>query len=109
MFLLGKLFSGKDSAKVRAIKMLPEVYAEMVGEAGRCRLKRLRAEIGMFELHFISESGEKYVCLMTACVTGVDLVFAANNRSVLVSRPFSPEKLRPVFDIALADCTISMS
>ncbi|EMH4029129.1 Uncharacterised protein [Klebsiella oxytoca] len=107
MFLLGKLFGGKDSAKVRAIKMLPEVYADMVGGAGRCRLKHLRTEIGFFELHFSTAEGEKYVCQMTACVTGIDLVFAANNRSMLVSSPFTAEKLRPVLELALACCTES--
>ena len=45
---------------------------------------------------------------MTACITGIDLVFAANNRSVLVSPPFTPAKLKPVLDIALADCEIAM-
>jgi hypothetical protein len=40
---------------------------------------------------------------MTACVTGIDIVFAANNRSVLVSPPFTPAKLQPVLDIALDD------
>ncbi|CAI0703146.1 hypothetical protein [Serratia entomophila] len=109
MFLLGKLFGGRNSEKVRAIKMLPEAYAEMVGGSGRCRLKHLRPEIGFFELHFTSDSGEKHICQMTACVTGLDVVFAANNRSVLISPPFSPAKLRPVFDIALVGCTMTQS
>lgn len=103
MFLLGKLFGGRDSAKVSAIKMLPAAYAEIFGEAGRCRLKRLHPKLGLFELHFSKANGEKYACQMTACITGVDVVFATNNRSVLVSPPFSVAKLRPVFDIALAD------
>ncbi|MBO1504039.1 hypothetical protein AB6848_12735 [Serratia proteamaculans] len=103
MFLLGKLFGGRDSDKVRAIKMLPSAYAEMSGGAGECRLKRLRPEIGVFELHFSTEKGDKYVCPMTACITGIDIVFAAHNRSVLVSPPFTPTKLQPVLDIALAD------
>lgn len=90
MFSLGKLFGGRDSAKVCAIKRLPEVYAEMVGETGQCRLKRLRADVGVFELHFVNADGEKYACQMTACVTGIDLVFAVNNRSVLVFSPFTP-------------------
>ncbi|MGB8665537.1 MAG: hypothetical protein WCD24_12425 [Serratia inhibens] len=103
MFFLGKLFGGRDSAKVSAIKMLPVAYAEMIGEAGHCRLKRLRPEIGVFELHFSTANGQKHACQMTACIAGVDIVFAANNRSVLVSPPFSPDKVRPVLDIALAD------
>ncbi|WP_346825744.1 hypothetical protein [Serratia inhibens] len=103
MFLLEKLFGGKSSAKVNAIKMLPAAYAEMVGDAGHCQLKRLHPALGVFELHFSTANGEKYACQMTACVAGVDIVFAANNRSVLVSPPFSLAKLRPVFDIALAD------
>jgi hypothetical protein len=45
---------------------------------------------------------------MTACVTGIDLVFAANNRSVLVSSPFTADKLRPVLDIAVADSPIPL-
>lgn len=105
MFSLGKLFGGRDSAKVCAIKRLPEVYAEMAGEAGQCRLKRLRPEIGVY---FVNADGEKYVCPMTACVTGIDLVFAANNRSVLVSSPFTADKLRPVLDLALADSPITL-
>ncbi len=108
MFSLGKLFGGRDSAKVCAIKRLPEVYAEMAGEAGQCRLKRLRPEIGVFELHFVNADGEKYACQMTACVPGIDLVFAANNRSVLVSSPFTADKLRPVLDLALADSPITL-
>ncbi|OKB66261.1 hypothetical protein BHU62_13600 [Serratia marcescens] len=109
MFLLGKLFGGKDNAKVRAIKRLPEVYADMVGEAGGCRLKHLRAEIGVFELHFSNVDGEKYTCQMSACVTGIDLVFATNNRSVLVSSPFTPEKLRPVLELALANSPVPLA
>lgn len=108
MFSLGKLFSGRDSAKVCAIKRLPEVYAEMVGGTGRCRLKRLRAEVGVFELHFVNAAGERYACQMTACVTGIDLVFAVNNRSVLVSAPFTADKLRSVLDIAVADSPIPL-
>ncbi|MGO4742799.1 hypothetical protein [Serratia quinivorans] len=104
MFSLGKLFGSKDSNKVSAIKMLPVAYAERVGEEGHCSLKRLRADIGVFELHFSNVKGKKYICQMTACITGVDLVFATNNRSVLVSPPFTPAKLQPVLDIALADC-----
>lgn len=103
MFSLGKLFGGRDSAKVSAIKMLPTAYDEMTGAAGHCRLKRLRPDIGVFELHFSKENGEKYACQMTACITGIDIVFASNNRTVLVSLPFSPAKLQPVLDIALAD------
>ncbi|CAI1878861.1 hypothetical protein [Serratia proteamaculans] len=103
MFSLGKLFGGRDSNKVKAIKMLPSAYAEVCGGVGECRLKRLRPEIGVFELHFANEKGDKYVCPMTACITGIDIVFAANNRSVLVSPPFTPSKLQPVLDIALAD------
>ncbi|MEW7000677.1 hypothetical protein M8494_04055 [Serratia ureilytica] len=45
---------------------------------------------------------------MTACVTGIDLVFAVNNRSVLVSSPFTADKLRPVLDIAVADSPIPL-
>lgn len=108
MFALGKLFGSKDSNKVTAIKMLPVAYADRVGEEGHCRLKRLRAEIGVFELHFSNGKNEKYACQMTACITGIDLVFAANNRSVLVSPPFTPAKLKPVLDIALADCEIEI-
>ncbi|HAT2867782.1 TPA: hypothetical protein I8374_002224 [Serratia marcescens] len=108
MFLLGKLFGGRDNAKVRAIKMLPEVYVDMVGEAGRCRLKHLRAEIGFFELHFSGADGEKYACQMTACVTGIDLVFSTHNRSVLVSSPFTAEKLRPVLELAVAHSPIPL-
>jgi hypothetical protein len=109
MFSLGKLFGGRDSAKVSAIKMLPEAYANIAAEGNRCRLKRLRPEIGVFELHFTSVSGEKFACQMTACITGVDIVFAANNRSVLISPPFSPAKLRPVFDIALVGRAMTQS
>lgn len=108
MFSLGKLFGSKDGNKVIAIKMLPVAYADRVGEEGHCRVKRLRADIGVFELHFSNDKGEKYACHMTACITGIDLVFAANNRSVLVSPPFTPAKLKPVLDIALADCEIAM-
>ena len=108
MFSLGKLFGSKDSNKVSAIKMLPAAYAETVGEEGHCRLKRLRADIGVFELHFSNRKNEKYACQMTACITGIDLVFTTNNRSVLVSPPFTPTKLKPVFDIALADCEFEM-
>nr|SAY44225.1 Uncharacterised protein [Serratia marcescens] len=85
-----------------------EVYAEMTGETGQCRLKRLRADIGVFELHSVNADGEKYACQMTACVTGIDLVFAANNRSVLVSSPFTADKLRLVLDIAVADSPIPL-
>lgn len=108
MFSLGKLFGSKDSNKVSAIKMLPAAYAETVGVEGHCRLKRLRADIGVFELHFSNRKNEKYACQMTACITGIDLVFTTNNRSVLVSPPFTPTKLKPVLDIALADCEIEM-
>ncbi len=108
MFSLGKLFGSKDGNKVSAIKMLPAAYAETVGEEGHCRLKRLRADIGVFELHFSNRKNEKYACQMTACITGIDLVFTTNNRSVLVSPPFTPTKLKPVFDIALADCEFEM-
>jgi hypothetical protein len=108
MFSLGKLFGSKDCNKVSAIKMLPAAYAETVGEEGHCRLKRLRADIGVFELHFSNRKNEKYACQMTACITGIDLVFTTNNRSVLVSPPFTPTKLKPVLDIALADCEIEM-
>ena len=108
MFSLGKLFGGRDSAKVGAIKRLPEVYAEMTGKTGQCRLKGLRADVGVFELHFVNADGEKYACQMTACVTGIDLVFAVNNRSVLVSSPFTADKLRPVLDIAVADSPIPL-
>ncbi|WP_232094222.1 hypothetical protein [Serratia surfactantfaciens] len=80
----------------------------MAVENAQCRLKRLRADIGVFELHFVNADGEKYVCAMTACVTGIDLVFAANNRSVLVPSPFTADKLRPVLDIALADSPIPL-
>jgi hypothetical protein len=103
MFSLGKLFGGRESDKVKAIKMLPSAYADIYGEEGECRLKRLRPELGVFELHFADPKGDKYVCPMTACITGIDIVFAANNRSVLVSPPFTPAKLQPVLDIALAD------
>jgi hypothetical protein len=103
MFSLGKLFGGRDNDKVKAIKMLPSAYAAISGGKGECRLKRLRPDIGVFELHFVNPKGDKIVCPMTACVTGIDIVFAANNRSVLVSPPFTPAKLQPVLDIALAD------
>ncbi|HEJ9094573.1 TPA: hypothetical protein ACOQZT_001641 [Serratia odorifera] len=108
MFSLSKLFAGKDCARTKAIKMLPQAYAEMVGDAGQCRVKHLRPSIGVFELHFSSASGVSHVCQMTACVTGVDLVFATNNRNVLVSPPFTPAKLRPVFAIALAGSEIAL-
>lgn len=103
MFSLGKLFGGRDSEKVKAIKMLPSAYADVYGEKGECRLKRLRPDIGVFELHFATEKGDKYICPMTACITGIDIVFAANNRSVLVSPPITPAKLQPALEIALAD------
>ncbi|CAI1830478.1 Uncharacterised protein [Serratia quinivorans] len=103
MFSLGKLFGGRESDKVKAIKMLPSAYAAISGGEGECRLKRLRPDIGVFELHFTAPKGDKYICPMTACITGIDIVFAANNRSVLVSPPFTPAKLQPVLEIALAD------
>lgn len=108
MFSLSKLFASKDCTRIKAIKMLPQAYAEIVGDAGQCKIKRLRPSIGVFELHFSSDSGVSHVCHMTVCITGIDLVFAANNRNVLVSPPLTPAKLRPVFAIALADSEIAL-